>query len=331
MNNKNVLNSMRIIILGLVLSLGVSYVSAIGTFHPPVLPPANNTVGPLNVGSSTQTKTGSLVLGGADVGTFTTSPTAGNLRVSGGFLAKGPSEFDDKVYVGGTYQGSSGSQTGQAPSFLAKLNDFLGISTAFALTVDPYTLTVYGKTNLTDDTQILGGATVKGDTAIGGSATIGGNNTVAGNITSSVLAGSSGFTPVCVNSSGKLVLCPQAGCGSAAGVPVPSAPTTHLCTTGNTASSVTGSGPWNWTCTSPTSVVANCQAPDSRTCQGTYVSNPAHCTGVPSDGGPDTCLDHSANQTSCNNAGCSWFPTVMSSCSTFVTHSTCTPSGCSWQ
>jgi Glycosyl hydrolases family 18 len=47
-------------------------------------------------------------------------------------------------------------------------------------------------------------------------------------------------------------------CGSANGTSVTSAPSSHLCITGN-ASAVTGSGPWNWTCSGiDGGTVANC-------------------------------------------------------------------------
>jgi hypothetical protein len=49
-------------------------------------------------------------------------------------------------------------------------------------------------------------------------------------------------------------------CGSANGVATPSAPTTNLCSAG-TASAVTGSGPWNWTCTGTSGPPASCSAP----------------------------------------------------------------------
>ena len=47
-------------------------------------------------------------------------------------------------------------------------------------------------------------------------------------------------------------------CGSASGVMVSSAPTRDLCTLGD-ASSVTGAGPWSWTCTGPGGAT-NCSA-----------------------------------------------------------------------
>ncbi len=57
----------------------------------------------------------------------------------------------------------------------------------------------------------------------------------------------------------------DASCGSANGVAVSSAPTTNLCSSG-TASFVTGTGPWSWTCTgSNGGTDVSCSAPKSQT------------------------------------------------------------------
>jgi hypothetical protein len=86
MNKKNILQPIKILILGLVLSLGVSYVFAALQGAPPT----GNVAGPLNVGPSAQTKEGSLDISG------------GNLRVlSGGFRSVGSALFDDMVEIGG--------------------------------------------------------------------------------------------------------------------------------------------------------------------------------------------------------------------------------------
>jgi len=50
-------------------------------------------------------------------------------------------------------------------------------------------------------------------------------------------------------------------CGTANGVAVSSAPTSGLCPSGQTASSVTGAGPWAWTCTLSGASPINCSAP----------------------------------------------------------------------
>jgi hypothetical protein len=54
-----------------------------------------------------------------------------------------------------------------------------------------------------------------------------------------------------------------AACGTANNVAVSSAPTTNLCAAGNTASAVTGSGPFDWTCSgvNPVSGPLSCSAP----------------------------------------------------------------------
>jgi hypothetical protein len=49
-------------------------------------------------------------------------------------------------------------------------------------------------------------------------------------------------------------------CGSANGVATTSAPTSNLCAMG-TASAVTGTGPWNWTCSATLGSPAQCSAP----------------------------------------------------------------------
>lgn len=68
--------------------------------------------------------------------------------------------------------------------------------------------------------------------------------------------------------------CVASTCGSANGTAVTSAPTTNLCTTG-TASAVTGSGPWSWTCTSSSGgTPASCSASVNQSCVETlYVTN----------------------------------------------------------
>ena len=57
MNKKNVLQSVKVIILGLVLSLGIMNVSAA---LEGANPPANNVPGPINEGPSSQIKNGGL-------------------------------------------------------------------------------------------------------------------------------------------------------------------------------------------------------------------------------------------------------------------------------
>jgi len=68
-------------------------------------------------------------------------------------------------------------------------------------------------------------------------------------------------------------------CGGAAGIPVLTAPTTGLCGTG-TASAVSGSGPWNWTCSGLNGgATAPCSAPLMASFNGTC--GPSNGTTVP--------------------------------------------------
>lgn len=95
MKRNKIIQSIKIITLGLILSLGISYVfSAVGDGMGGggiALPPSLNVSGPVNVGPSDQTKSGGL-----DVGVV-----SGNLRVlNGGFLSNGPAIFNDVVGIG---------------------------------------------------------------------------------------------------------------------------------------------------------------------------------------------------------------------------------------
>ena len=56
----NTLKSLKIIVLALVLSIGISYVSA--WTAPTATPPGGNVAAPLNTGDNVQYKTGTLVL-----------------------------------------------------------------------------------------------------------------------------------------------------------------------------------------------------------------------------------------------------------------------------
>ena len=67
MKIKNIFETIKIIILGLVISVGIGYVLAAGT------PPAGNVSGPLNLGPSTQTKIGKVTFSGGL--SFSSSPT----------------------------------------------------------------------------------------------------------------------------------------------------------------------------------------------------------------------------------------------------------------
>jgi hypothetical protein len=85
--------------------------------------------------------------------------------------------------------------------------------------------------------------------------------------TASAVTGTGPFDWTCAGGSGGTTascsanLLANGSCGSANGVAVSSAPTVNLCSAG-TASAVTGSGPWNWTCAgSNGGSTASCSAP----------------------------------------------------------------------
>jgi len=88
--------------------------------------------------------------------------------------------------------------------------------------------------------------------------------------TASTVAGTGPWTWMCPGSNGGTTASCQAPlastpvngvCGLADGIAVSTAPTTNLCSTG-TATSVTGSGPWNWMCTgSNGGLTPSCSAP----------------------------------------------------------------------
>jgi hypothetical protein len=85
--------------------------------------------------------------------------------------------------------------------------------------------------------------------------------------TASAVSGSGPWTWSCAGLDGGTTascsakLLTDGACGSANGVAVSSAPTANLCLAG-TASTVTGSGPWNWTCSgSNGGTTASCSAP----------------------------------------------------------------------
>jgi hypothetical protein len=81
MNKKNILQTAKIVFLGLILSLGVSYAFAILQGSPPT----DNVSGPINTGAMTQTKTGSLKVtpGGfsSTIGIFTDSLLIGGTGI----------------------------------------------------------------------------------------------------------------------------------------------------------------------------------------------------------------------------------------------------------
>ena len=83
---------------------------------------------------------------------------------------------------------------------------------------------------------------------------------------------------------------PIAGiCGTANGATTATAPSTNLCDNGTTPSGVTGTGPWNWTCSgiNGSSSIANCSGnnlvvvipPPIAVCPAITVSN-GLCSGI---------------------------------------------------
>lgn len=89
---QQVINGIKVIVLGLILSAGISYA---GNWAPPAgNPPGNNAQGPVNVGTASQIKNGNLglnnlavyynaaILGNASVGDFGNDPATGTLKVA---------------------------------------------------------------------------------------------------------------------------------------------------------------------------------------------------------------------------------------------------------
>lgn len=225
--NKDLIQSIKVIVLSLLIGLGVSFVSA--WTEPTGTPPENNVGGPINIGASFQSKTGGLSVG------------ADGLWTEGGFVAEGKTNLRDKAYIGGDPNAectgtSCNGGTGSRPSFFAKLSESLGLSKeAIAQSQPSY--------NWADAATL----------------------TVKGNISSSDLNGS-GERSVCADPAGKLTICGGANCGPANNGSFTSEPTTSLCSSEDTASEVNGDGSqtpsWNWTCTpnSGGGAVANCIA-----------------------------------------------------------------------
>ena len=179
MNKKNVLQSIKVIVLGLVFGFFItsSFVKA---------QTVNNIPGPLNVGDSLQTKSGLL-------------------RV-GGFHSYGPSLFDDIVVIGTdpsvvktdnintntNVQGNNGSKKNLASNlgFFGKLASFLGIDKA-----DAQSLTQ-------SSTSLSLGSLASGTNTL----TVFGNGRINGNVTVGNLAGT-GDRQVCVDDIGQLKVC----------------------------------------------------------------------------------------------------------------------------
>ncbi len=130
MKKSELLKSVKVIILGLVLSVGVAYVSAATWTPPPATAPGGNVDGPLNVGTSYQKKSGNL-----DIGNFSASTSgSGLLRTERGFLSGGPTLLKDVVMIGiapSDIQDQSvsfNSQNQKSKGFFAKLSNFFGFT-----------------------------------------------------------------------------------------------------------------------------------------------------------------------------------------------------------
>ncbi|MFA6257658.1 MAG: hypothetical protein WC671_01455 [Candidatus Paceibacterota bacterium] len=109
-----IIQNIKSIILALMLVAGVSYVSAVGTWSgPTATAPGNNTDTPLNVGSTLQSKSGWLGVGGI----FTPSVSM-DIRNTGGLLG------------GLTTTGGAVLNTGGATNGLIVQNGKVGIGTA---------------------------------------------------------------------------------------------------------------------------------------------------------------------------------------------------------
>ena len=101
---KDFLQSIKVLILGLFLSVGVSYISAAtngtgtGTWTSPSTgAPSGNVYGPLNIGPSAQTKTGQLSISNLLVGT---NIAGGNIFSGSTAFNNYPSALNGAVYAG---------------------------------------------------------------------------------------------------------------------------------------------------------------------------------------------------------------------------------------
>lgn len=96
---KNISQSLKVVMIALVLSVGISYVSA--WTAPTVTPPNGNVSAPINVSGTAQAKAGTLGVGAA---TIPSDPTV-RLQVSGGnVLTDNATDYRTKNSAGGTEQ-----------------------------------------------------------------------------------------------------------------------------------------------------------------------------------------------------------------------------------
>ncbi len=109
MNKVQIINSIKVVILTLVFSVGVQYVAA-QTWAPPTsAPPAGNTYAPINVGPSGQVKDGGLTLG------YTLPTTGTGLLVPTGMVGFGTTQPNSarsaRLTVGQTETNTKGSNS----------------------------------------------------------------------------------------------------------------------------------------------------------------------------------------------------------------------------
>jgi len=227
MKKNELMQSIKVIILGLVFGLGVIYVSAAtsSTWVPAAgTPPSNNVAGPLNVGPSTQTKEGSLIIS------------------AGGFRSAGPALLNDVVVIGlaplgqqqlPTQETSFNSQNEKSKGLFAKMSDFFGFSNSLE------TQKAYA-----EETETYSNCFVP--------------NFCVSSSECSSQGGTSGVS--CITSAGQITSLKCCSTTPSNGVCGPThtstltystAPTTGLCSSGNP-TVVTGSAPninyWKWGC-----------------------------------------------------------------------------------
>ena len=199
---KYAFDGLKIVVLGALLSVGVSYASWLG---PTQAPPGGNAFAPINTTSSGQTKGGSLGLGGLIVG--------------------GTSFFADKVAVGGQVPGSGISFPAADLQVSGTLTTGGHPSGGCTSTTCQTRMGYDGTRNYLDsDTELLFNYNTGKDVFFGSSANKS-NVTVTGDLTVSNLSNSPGGDQVCADPNGLLVTCgPYGGNNPPPGSVVISAP-----------------------------------------------------------------------------------------------------------
>ncbi|MFA6324976.1 MAG: hypothetical protein WCX46_01990 [Candidatus Paceibacterota bacterium] len=182
MNKKEIIQSVKVLVLGLILSLGVSFVLASTSVSPSA---ANNIAGPLNIGPSNQAKVGGLdITGNGQV-------SSGNLRQTSStsiFSAAGPALFTGYLFF------NSGDSTNSA-AYIRSAN---GYSTP---TNPDYTFWYNDQNGMYHPSYDTVGFSAAGNEKI----KIDGNGVIIKDL--QYVNGQYPERPVCVNASGKLELC----------------------------------------------------------------------------------------------------------------------------